>query len=100
MSKKHRVKVWGGMGAEFKRRGGGKIKPVSLIPQEYEPKFVPVRRSLFPEQPLNPKPMAAELQPRPSSSHRVRHTGRLQDLPVISLLQCPPLRLFTRSAAG
>lgn len=46
--------MWGCMGAEFKRRGGGSIKTVSLIPEKYELKFVPVR-SLFPEQPLNPK---------------------------------------------
>lgn len=42
------------MGAEFKRRGVPRIKIVSLIPEKYELKFVPVR-SLFPEQPLNPK---------------------------------------------
>lgn len=69
------VLVYETPGAEFKRSRGGSTETVSLIPEEYEPKFVPVRRSLFPKQPLNPKPMAAEVQPGLLSSHRVWHTA-------------------------
>lgn len=53
----------------------------------------------LPGQSLNPKWMAAELQPRPSP-HRACHRGRLQDSPLMLLFQCSPNRLFPPSAAG
>lgn len=51
----------------------------------------------FPGQSLNPKRMAAELQPRPSP-HGACHRGRLQDLPLILLFQCSPHRLSSLSS--